>query len=258
MYNATRTFHPSQYPHSASQALPEFDVSGVLLNEPLFVISPKKVYIHKIYVAYKERKGGVVSVMVSFTGELLESGVDGTLEEMIDRWLCFIQQTTQKEWEVTFCKVGEIGSSELGKMNGYLDDIRKNFKGVVKSVFLSDIEVYPSMVMSEEEYELLDGKKSFYKVDDQRTATREMKGENRATYYSLLPGCGDVGCKVGGYTVNLYDPDNTELHRMMQQYHDLSFLNSDPVDGRRWSILPRHVHILQKIDLRMDIVDLCD
>ncbi|EKE40511.1 hypothetical protein ENU1_088270 [Entamoeba nuttalli P19] len=260
LYSSYRRYRPTQYPNSAAQALPDFTQNGNLLNEPLFIISPQydNVFFNKIMIGYKVKPCGIISSLISYTGELQEMGFDTSIQEMWDRWICFIQQTTKSHWEITFTKVGEYDNDEMKLMFDLKESALQQYKDLIDSIFISCCNVYGSVLVSEEEYQLLDNNKGFYKINDELDPPIEIKGEGRATYYTILPSLIGKGSSVGGYSIHLYDSNEKELSTMMKIFHGLSFLNSDVLKQERWSILPKHLHLLQKYDLYLDMVMLCE
>lgn len=258
MYNSIRRYHPSQYPQTTTQGLPAFDQTP-LLYEPSYIIVPTtKTFVNKLYITIKRVHGGYISSLINYTGELQEMAHDTTLVGMWGHWLELVQYTTKKDWGVTFLVVGDINAGDMKELREIKERTLKEFGDTVSSMYISSCQIHGSMVVSENDYEQLMDSGAFYRLRDTYAPSVEVKGEQRATYYSLLPSLTGESSGVGGYSIDLYDPDEEELGQMMQQLHSLSFLNCDPVSRGRWSLLPKGVYMVQRADLLMDLCTLCD
>ncbi|KAL7714789.1 Uncharacterized protein QTN25_007747 [Entamoeba marina] len=259
LYTHIRRYKPTLFPNTTAQALPPLTGNSHLLNEPLFVISPKPFgHKNKVFIAYKHHRVGVLSTMINYTGELEEVSFSETIEEMWNYWVNFIQSTTHKNWDITITKVGEIYDTEMQELEQLINDSKNSNNAIISNIFISCIDIHQTMLVSEEEFGLLVDNNGFYKINDQLAPPIEIKGECKATYYSITPSLNHVGSMVSGYTIHLYSSDEDELKLMLNVFHSLSYLNSDPLSSQRSSILPKHLHMLQRYDLFMDIALLCD
>ncbi|KAL7719519.1 Uncharacterized protein QTN25_003231 [Entamoeba marina] len=259
LYTHIRRYKPTLFPNTTAQALPPLTGNSHLLNEPLFVISPKPFgHKNKVFIAYKHHRVGVLSTMINYTGELEEVSFSETIEEMWNYWVNFIQSTTHKNWDITITKVGEIYDIEMQELEQLINDSKNSNNAIISNIFISCMDIHQTMLVSEEEFGLLVDNNGFYKINDQLAPPIEIKGECKATYYSITPSLNNVGSMVSGYTIHLYSSDEDELKLMLNVFHSLSYLNSDPLSSQRSSILPKHLHMLQRYDLFMDIALLCD
>ena len=259
MYSSVRRYQPSLYLRSISEQFPVINKRDNLLNEPLFVISPQQdEYTHKIVIGYKKKHQGYISIMMNYTGELQEVEYSSTIQDMWKKWISFIQQTTRNKWEITFTKIGDLNENELEIMKQLKEQAMQQFEQLIHSITFTSINVYGSMKMKENEYQFVMKNKCYYKINDQYVPQQENQNTTHATYYSLIPSLIGNGNNVGGYTVHFYEnEDENEIHKLIEILHNLSYLNSDILKNERWSFLPKHLHLLQKFDLYMDLTHFC-
>ena len=172
---------------------------------------------------------------------------------MWQRWRAFLLWTTRAHWDVTVTKLGELDDDD----HDALDAIAKSTDDVVASVRYGCVVPHSTAVVAEKEFDLFVDEASFFKRNDPLAPPMALKAEHTFTYYALAPSVVRQPADAAAYTVALYNTTEQDADQVAQMFHNLSFLNSDFLEHKRWSILPKHLFVLHRLDTLLDLVRLC-